>query len=81
MTIDSASWIKLSSKLLTHPSDGRCHIRIVFSTFFNGLVLRKFDWHDESISLAVVGGQLVLKMATGKQINSRLMNSLSSDCI
>ena len=65
MTVDSTSWVKLSSKLLTHPTEGRCWIKIVFSTFSNGLLLRKFDWNNEAISLVIVGGQLVFKMATG----------------
>ena len=65
MTVDSTSWVKLSSKLLTHPQQGRCWIKIVFSTFSNGLLLRKFDWNNEAITLVIVGGQLVFKMATG----------------
>ena len=65
MTVDSTSWVKLSSKLLTHPTEGRCWIKIVFSTFSNGLLLRKFDWNNEAISLVIAGGQLVFKMATG----------------
>ena len=37
----------------------------MFSTFSNGLLLRKFDWNNEAISLVIVGGQLVFRMATG----------------
>jgi len=65
VTLEAASWMKLSSKLLTHPPRGRCHIRIEFSTFSDGLVLRKFDWNDESISLIIAEGQPVLRMMTG----------------
>ena len=63
--MEASSWIKLSSSLLSHPAGGRVWVRILFSTFSNGLLLRKFDWNNESISLAIVGGRLVLVMATG----------------
>ena len=65
LTMEASSWIKLSSSLLSHPAGGRVWVRILFSTFSNGLLLRKFDWNNESISLAIVGGRLVLVMATG----------------
>ena len=76
LTIEGASWIKLSSKLLTHPTEGRCHVRIVFSTFSNGLLLRKFDWNHESLTLAIVGGELVFKMATGRSQDISVSSSL-----
>ena len=50
VTLPSSSWVKLSSTLLSHPAHGRCHLRIAFSTFSDGLLLRKFDWNEESVS-------------------------------
>merc|ERR1712012_67689 len=41
VTLEENSWLKLSSKLLTHPPKGRCFVRIVFSTFSDGLLLKK----------------------------------------
>ena len=50
LTLPSPSWVKLASGLLSHPPFGRCHLRIQFSTFSDGLILRKFDWNEESVS-------------------------------
>ena len=76
ITLESTSWIKLSTELLTHPSEGRCHVRILFSTFSNGLLLRKFDWNEESISLVIIGGKMVLKMATGSSQEISVSSSI-----
>ena len=57
--------MKLSSSIMSHPPGGLCYVNIVFSTFSNGLLLRKFDWNDESITLSIIDGQLVVRMATG----------------
>ena len=42
--------VKLSSSLLSHPTNGRCHLRIIFSSFSSGMIFRKFDWNEESVS-------------------------------
>ena len=65
VSLQGPAWVKLSSSLMSHPPQGRCYVNIVFSTFSNGLLLRKFDWNDESITLSIMSGQLVLRMATG----------------
>ena len=65
ITLQGPAWVKLPSSLLSHPPGGLCYVNIVFSTFSNGLLLRKFDWNDESITLSIIDGQLVVRMATG----------------